>query len=102
MLSVTQNDPLAADIVAINRLVLSVIARYSHVSPEDVCLRLNMPTSWIKSVQALSSEKIAELAHLDQFLFQPAIDSSVLEDCAQFPLEQAKAHMRSATRLKIR
>ena len=100
MQSLSQNDPLGNDITAVNRQVLELIARYGSTDPEDVCLRLNISFTFLKTVQNLSNEKLREIANLGQFLLQPAIEPVSLENCAKLTHEQAKTHLRSVTRLK--
>lgn len=95
-----QSEPLTRDIAALNRQALDLVARYGSSNPEDVCLRLNVSQSFMKAVLGLSSESLAELASLGQFLFQPVVEPSVLAACSALNQEQARVHMRSATRLK--
>ncbi len=100
MKSSAQNEPLKRDIAALNRQVLELLARYGSNSPEDVCLQLNISQSFMRAVLELSNAQLVEIANLGQFLFQPVIEPNVLSVCAKLNPEQAKAHMRSATRLK--
>ena len=98
-LSVSQDEPLARDIATLNRMALEVIARYSGSAPEDVCLKLNVSQTFMKEVQALSSQELTKIASLGQFILQPAIDASALAQFTKLNHDQARVHMRSVTRL---
>lgn len=102
MHSDSNHDPLTRDIAALNRQALELIARYSSSNPEDICLKLNISQTFMKAVNGLSSESIGHIAGLGQFILQPVIEPSSLGLCANLNPDQARAHLRSVTRLKHR
>jgi hypothetical protein len=92
-------DVLKRDICALNKHFIDVIARHQD-HPEQLSLGLNVSHGFLTAIAQMSSSSLAKAAELDQFLLQPVVDASTLREATDLPLDQGRAHLRSASRIK--
>lgn len=90
---------LEQDISAMNNHFLVVCARHQDI-PEQLSLRLNVSLKFIQTIREMPVSSLAKAAELGQFLLQPIVDSDALRESINLPLDQGRAHLRSASRLK--
>lgn len=94
------DEVLQADITALNRQFLNLIARHSEVGP-DLCLMLNVSLDFLKAVVATPSGDLETVAALGTCLVQPLIDVDSFITATKLTPTEARAHIRSAARLRV-
>ncbi len=92
-------EVLKQDVNALNKHFLDVCARHQDI-PEQLSLRLNISLQFMQTIRDLPVSSLAKAAELDQFLLQPVVDADALRLATSLPLDQGRAHLRSASRVK--
>ena len=94
------SDVLARDIAAINAQYLNLIARNAG-KKEEIALRLNCSITFCEAVSELTLTEIQKVSDMGICLMQPLIDAKTITNAAVLTIEQGRAHLRSAAKLKL-
>lgn len=70
---------LYAEIVDLNRKYLALCLRASGQNDVEACLHLNIPLSFLKTLQAMSHDEVESLAKTPTLLVKPCINEKSLK-----------------------